>query len=40
MDQVVTTTPTIGSNVEEIQYKNIKFIMWVSDNVNAKKRKL
>ncbi|CAO3597069.1 unnamed protein product [Absidia cylindrospora] len=28
MDQVVTTTPTIGSNVEEIQYKNIKFMMW------------
>ncbi|KAI8062375.1 ADP-ribosylation factor family-domain-containing protein [Gongronella butleri] len=28
MDQVVTTTPTIGSNVEQIEYKNIKFIMW------------
>jgi ADP-ribosylation factor-like protein 5B len=22
------TAPTIGSNVEEVQYKNIKFVMW------------
>ena len=22
------TSPTIGSNVEEIQYKNLKFAMW------------
>lgn len=29
MNQVVTTTPTIGSNVEEVEYKNIRFIMWV-----------
>ncbi|KAI8393493.1 ADP-ribosylation factor family-domain-containing protein [Radiomyces spectabilis] len=28
MNQVVTTTPTIGSNVEEVEYKNIKFMMW------------
>ncbi|CAO3618814.1 unnamed protein product [Cunninghamella blakesleeana] len=28
MDQVVTTTPTIGSNVEVVEYKNIKFMMW------------
>ncbi|KAI3647552.1 hypothetical protein MP228_007773 [Amoeboaphelidium protococcarum] len=28
MNQVVATTPTIGSNVEEFVYKNIKFIMW------------
>ncbi|KAI8981472.1 P-loop containing nucleoside triphosphate hydrolase protein [Pilobolus umbonatus] len=28
MNQIVTTTPTIGSNVEEIQYKNLKFIVW------------
>ncbi|KAL0092378.1 ADP-ribosylation factor family-domain-containing protein [Phycomyces blakesleeanus] len=28
MNQVVTTTPTIGSNVEEVEYKNIKFLMW------------
>jgi len=27
-DEVVETKPTIGSNVEEIQYKNIKFVMW------------
>jgi hypothetical protein len=25
---VVATAPTIGSNVEEIVYKNIKFVMW------------
>jgi hypothetical protein len=24
----VVTNPTIGSNVEEIVYKNIKFVMW------------
>lgn len=29
MNQVVTTTPTIGSNVEEVDYKNLKFVMWV-----------
>ncbi|KAI9281988.1 ADP-ribosylation factor family-domain-containing protein [Sporodiniella umbellata] len=28
MNQVVTTTPTIGSNVEEVEYKNLKFLMW------------
>ncbi|KAI7865496.1 P-loop containing nucleoside triphosphate hydrolase protein [Spinellus fusiger] len=28
MNQVVTTTPTIGSNVEEVEYKNIRFLMW------------
>ncbi|OZJ06746.1 hypothetical protein BZG36_00289 [Bifiguratus adelaidae] len=28
LNEVVTTTPTIGSNVEEISYKNIKFLMW------------
>jgi GTPase SAR1 family protein len=22
------TAPTIGSNVEEVQFKNIKFVMW------------
>lgn len=30
LNEVVTTTPTIGSNVEEITYKNIKFLMWAS----------
>ncbi|KAL6071175.1 ADP-ribosylation factor-like protein 5 [Balamuthia mandrillaris] len=28
LDEVVATAPTIGSNVEEIMYKNIKFVMW------------
>ncbi|KCV67571.1 arf/Sar family, other [Fonticula alba] len=28
LGQVVATTPTIGSNVEEFNYKNIKFLMW------------
>lgn len=22
------TSPTIGSNVEEVRYKNLRFIMW------------
>lgn len=28
MNEVVTTSPTIGSNVEEVVWKNIHFIMW------------
>lgn len=28
LNDVVATTPTIGSNVEEIVYKNIHFVMW------------
>ncbi|KAI9594724.1 ADP-ribosylation factor-like protein 5B [Syncephalis fuscata] len=28
LKQTVTTSPTIGSNVEEITYKNIQFVMW------------
>jgi len=28
MDEVVQTTPTIGSNVEEVRWKNIQFFMW------------
>eukprot|EP00127_Corallochytrium_limacisporum_P000265 Clim_evm12s9 gene=Clim_evmTU12s9 len=28
MHEVVMTTPTIGSNVEEVKYKNINFVMW------------
>ncbi|RKP08784.1 ARF-like protein [Thamnocephalis sphaerospora] len=28
LNQTVPTTPTIGSNVEEVTYKNIKFLMW------------
>ena len=27
-NEVVTTKPTIGSNVEEVQYRNFKFVMW------------
>ena len=26
--QVIPTTPTIGFNVETVQYKNIKFQVW------------
>lgn len=26
--EAVTTSPTIGSNVEEISYKSLRFIMW------------
>ncbi|XP_064647337.1 ADP-ribosylation factor-like protein 5B [Lineus longissimus] len=28
MNEVVHTTPTIGSNVEEVVWKNIHFLMW------------
>ncbi|KRZ33935.1 ADP-ribosylation factor-like protein 5B [Trichinella pseudospiralis] len=28
MDEVVHTSPTIGSNVEEVVWKNIHFLMW------------
>ena len=28
MNEVVHTSPTIGSNVEEITWKNIHFVMW------------
>ncbi|KAL1497577.1 hypothetical protein ABEB36_008513 [Hypothenemus hampei] len=28
MDEVVHTSPTIGSNVEEVIWRNIHFIMW------------
>jgi len=28
LDEVVATTPTIGGNVEEVVYKNIRFLMW------------
>ena len=28
MNEVVHTSPTIGSNVEEITWRNFKFIMW------------
>lgn len=28
MNEVVHTSPTLGSNVEEVNYKNVKFLMW------------
>nr|XP_054767546.1 ADP-ribosylation factor-like protein 5B [Lytechinus pictus] len=28
MNEVVHTSPTIGSNVEEVTWKNIHFLMW------------
>lgn len=28
MEEVVHSEPTIGSNVEEVVWKNIHFIMW------------
>jgi len=28
LDEVVATTPTIGGNVEEVLYKNLRFLMW------------
>jgi small GTP-binding protein len=28
LGEIVTTIPTIGFNVETVQYKNIKFTMW------------
>ncbi|XP_022086822.1 ADP-ribosylation factor-like protein 5B [Acanthaster planci] len=28
MNEVVHTSPTIGSNVEEVKWKNIHFLMW------------
>lgn len=28
LNESIDTKPTLGSNVEEVQYKNIKFVMW------------
>eukprot|EP00727_Mastigamoeba_balamuthi_P012885 m51a1_g8219 putative adp-ribosylation factor-like protein 5b-like (183) ;mRNA; f:97959-98917 len=28
LNDVVATTPTVGSNVEELVYKNLRFLMW------------
>lgn len=28
MNEVVHTSPTIGSNVEEVKWRNIHFVMW------------
>eukprot|EP01117_Protostelium_nocturnum_P003603 TRINITY_DN1480_c0_g1_i9.p1 TRINITY_DN1480_c0_g1~~TRINITY_DN1480_c0_g1_i9.p1 ORF type:complete len:202 (-),score=21.20 TRINITY_DN1480_c0_g1_i9:449-1054(-) len=28
LDEVVATTPTVGGNVEEVVYKNLRFLMW------------
>jgi len=30
----VTTIPTVGFNVETVNYKNVKFSVWVSSNQN------
>lgn len=31
LGEIVTTIPTIGFNVETVEYKNISFTVWVSD---------
>ena len=28
LKEAMQTSPTIGSNVEEVRYKNLRFIMW------------
>jgi ADP-ribosylation factor-like protein 5B len=28
LNEVVSTAPTIGSNVEEFRYRNLRFVMW------------
>ena len=28
MNEVVHTSPTIGSNVEEVKWRNLHFVMW------------
>ena len=28
MNEVIHTSPTIGSNVEEVVWRNIRFLMW------------
>jgi len=28
LDEVVVTTPTVGANVEEVVYNNVRFLMW------------
>lgn len=30
LGEIVTTIPTIGFNVETVEYKNISFTVWVS----------
>lgn len=32
LNQNVTTIPTVGFNVETVQYKNVKFNVWVSQH--------
>lgn len=34
LGQSVTTIPTVGFNVETVTYKNVKFNVWVSNNIN------
>ncbi|KAL8208667.1 hypothetical protein R6Q57_008079 [Mikania cordata] len=35
MGEVVSTIPTIGFNVETVQYNNIKFQVWDLDMING-----
>ena len=35
LDEVVVTPPTIGANVEEVAYKNLKFLCWDIGGQNA-----
>lgn len=28
LGEVVTTVPTVGFNLESVQYKNVSFMMW------------
>nr|XP_012134650.1 PREDICTED: ADP-ribosylation factor-like protein 5B isoform X3 [Megachile rotundata] len=37
MNEVVHTSPTIGSNVEEVVWKNIHFIMWDLDSTDRER---
>ena len=37
LGEIVTTIPTIGFNVETVEYKNISFTVWTSE---ARKRSL
>ena len=36
LNQSVTTIPTVGFNVETVQYKNVKFNVWVSVTLSAR----
>lgn len=40
LGEIVTTIPTIGFNVETVEYKNISFTVWVSDRYRFATRQL